>query len=239
MDGCGRGAVVVRFRPCAAPRRSSAPSSSTATRGPARLADREFEIVGEAADGREGIEAYETLRPRLVLMAARLPRLSGLEATRRICSRWPAACVVVLGAPGSREGIVAALQAGAAGYLRRDLDREDLLAGLRLALRGGTPLSARRTPVSPALAQARTPERQPDADLSPRERDLLVWLAHGLTNHQIGTRMHVSEGSVKQYLTRIGAKLGVTNRTQILIRAIQLHLVDPHDVPALGADESA
>lgn len=193
----------------------------------------EFAVCGEARNGAEGVQAYARLTPDLVLMDLQMPVLSGIEATRQICTRWPGACVVAITTFGSNEYVVAALRAGASGYLLKDTAGPALLAGLRQALAGDMPLSGsvRRELVASVVADRSAPAAEPDLALSAKEYELLGWLAQGLTNAQIGAQMYVSEGSVKQYLTQLGRKLGVTSRTGILVRAIQLNLVDPHALP--------
>lgn len=194
----------------------------------------EFDVCGEARTGAEGVEAYATLLPDVALMDLQMPVVSGIEATRQICERWPEACVVAMTTFGTSEYVVAALRAGASGYLLKDIGGPGLLAGLRQALAGDMPLSSsvRRELVSSVVEDRTAPAVDPaGAGVTPREHELLGWLAQGLTNHQIGAQMYVSEGSVKQYLLHIGRKLGVKSRTGILIRAIQLDLVDPHALP--------
>ena len=135
---------------------------------------------------------------------------------------------------GTSEYVVAALRAGASGYLLKDVGGQALLAGLRQALAGDMPLSSsvRRELVSSVVEERpMAPAEVADVGLTPREHELLGWLAQGLTNHQIGSQMYVSEGSVKQYLLHISRKLGVKSRTGILVRAIQLNVVDPHALP--------
>jgi DNA-binding NarL/FixJ family response regulator len=193
----------------------------------------EFVVCGEGRHGAEGVEAYATLQPDLVLMDLQMPVLSGIEATRQICSRWPA-CVVALTTFGTSEYVVAALRAGASGYLLKEVSGVALLAGLRQALAGDMPLSGsvRRELVSSVVADRREdPVDGTTAQLSTREHEVLRALAQGLTNFQIGAQLYVSVGSVKQHLVQIGRKLGVTSRTGILVRAIQLDLVDPHALP--------
>lgn len=194
----------------------------------------EFEVCGEARDGAEGIEAYASLLPDLVLMDLQMPGVSGIDATRQICERWPDACVVVMTTFGTSEYVVAGLRAGAAGYLLKDVGGPALVSALRQALAGDMPLSGSvRRELVASVVESRVPPAIPsgDAGLTPRERELLGWLAQGLTNHQIGAQMYVSEGSVKQYLLHIGRKLDVRSRTGILIRGIQLNLIDPHALP--------
>lgn len=195
-----------------------------------------YELVGEATNGQEAVEAYEALQPDVVLMDLQMPLMSGVDATQEICARWPGACVVVLTTFGTREYIVAALRAGAAGYLLKDVGRNNILGGLRLALRGELPLSSavRRALVTSILSDDSVERPAMDVGLSAREHELLALLAQGLTNNQISAQMFISEGSVKQYISRIGAKLGVKNRTQILIKSIQLNIVNPHELPPLS-----
>lgn len=201
-----------------------------------------FRLAGEAASGREAIEQYDALQPDLVLMDLNMPELDGISAIREITTRWPNACVLALTTFGTNAYVVEALRAGASGYLTKDATRIDLVAGMEQALRGDMPLSpaVRRELVSELAAKP-----GPDAQgaeggtptLSEREIELLGWLAQGLTNAQIASRMHVSEGSVKQYLVRVGAKLDAVSRTQILIRSIQLGFVDPHAIPMGDASD--
>lgn len=188
----------------------------------------DYEVVGEARDGKEAVAAYRRLRPSVVLMDLQMPEKSGVEATRDICREWPKACIVALTTFGTREYIVAALRAGASGYLLKDAGGPALLSGIDQAIDGDMPLSAavRNELVSNVKAAPEAPSARADPGLAPREKELLRWLAQGLTNQQIGAKMFVSEGTVKQYLSHIGDKMGLKSRTQILVRAIQLGVVD-------------
>ncbi|HSO70839.1 MAG TPA: response regulator transcription factor [Arachnia sp.] len=188
----------------------------------------DYEVVGEARDGKEAVAAYRRLRPSVVLMDLQMPEKSGVEATRDICREWPKACIVALTTFGTREYIVAALRAGASGYLLKDAGGPALLTGIDQAIDGDMPLSAavRKELVSNVKDAPEAPSVPADPGLAPREKELLRWLAQGLTNQQIGTKMFVSEGTIKQYLSHIGDKMGLKSRTQILVRAIQLGVVD-------------
>ncbi|WP_394276282.1 response regulator [Luteococcus sp.] len=199
-------------------------------------AQSEFVLVGEGRNGAEAIDSYATLLPDVVLMDLQMPGVSGVEATEQICRRWSDACIVVLTTFGTKEHVVAALRAGAAGYLLKDTKAQNLVAGIRQAQSGDMPLSSsvRRQLVS-TLTSPEQIQRQPvDLGLTPREIELLGWLTQGMTNHQIARQMYVSEGSVKQYLTHIGTKMGVKSRTQILVKAIQHNLVNPYAVPVVN-----
>ena len=192
----------------------------------------DFSLVAEARNGAEAVDAYMVVRPDIVLMDLQMPGMSGIDATAAICARRRDACIVALTTFGTRDYIVAALKAGASGYLLKDTGADNLIAGMHQALRGDMPLSSsvRRQLVTSITADE--PVTTPvDVGLTPREVELLQWLTQGMTNYQIGRQMYVSEGSVKQYLAHIGDKLGVKSRTQILVRAIQLNIVDPHHMP--------
>lgn len=187
-----------------------------------------FTLVAEVRDGAEAVHSYALLKPDIVLMDLQMPVVAGIEATERICMRWPGACVVALTTFGTRDYIVAALKAGASGYLLKDSGADNLVAGMHQALRGDMPLSAsvRRQLASSVTSQTGVTTTTA-VGLTSRETELLRWLTQGMTNYQIGRAMYVSEGSVKQYLSHIGDKLGVKSRTQILVKAIRLNIVDP------------
>lgn len=191
---------------------------------------RDFELCGEARNGVEGVELYGAQRPDIVLMDLQLPLLSGVDATRQICQRWPEACVVALTTFGSTDYVVAALRAGASGYLLKEVGGRGLLLGMRQALAGEMPLSSaiRHELVTTIVAAPSGAQAGPGHTLTTREVEVLQRLALGLTNQEIAAQMYVSEGSVKAYLSHIGDKLGVKSRTGILIRAIQLNIVDPY-----------
>lgn len=190
------------------------------------------ELVAEARDGGEAIEAYGVHRPDVVLMDLQMPVTSGIDAIREITARWPDACLIAMTTFGTRDYVVAALRAGAAGYLLKGAPGEAVVAAIHQAIAGDMPLSSvvRRELVSSLVADDGPTE---DPGLTPRETELLGWLAHGLTNLQIARRMSLSEGSVKQYVARASGKLGVVSRTQVLVRAIQLGLVDPKALPPI------
>lgn len=195
----------------------------------------DFVLVGEARNGAKAVDSYASLRPAQVLMDLQMPGVSGIEGTQRICSRWPGACVVALTTFGTRDYIVAALRAGAAGYLLKDAGADQLISSMHQALCGDMPLSSSiRRQLVTSVTQGRPTSAPADIGLTRREAELLGWLTQGLTNFQIGRQMYVSEGSVKQYLSHIGDKLGVKSRTQILVKAIQLNIVDPHLMPTLS-----
>ena len=194
----------------------------------------EYEVAGEARDGAEGVAAYASVKPDVVLMDLQMPVMNGIEAIGEICRQHPDACIVAMTTFGTSDYIVKALRAGAAGYLVKDVGGPGLLIGLRQAVNGDMPLSVsvRRELVGVVSSErGRAPVPATDVGLTPREQELLSWLAQGLTNQQIGAKIYLSEGSVKQYLLSIGNKLNIRSRTGIVIKAIQLGLIDPHALP--------
>lgn len=196
----------------------------------------EFEVVGTASDGAEGVAACKELRPDLVLMDLQMPRMNGVEATRRIAEECPGSRVVILTTFASLDFVLPALRAGASGFLVKDAEPDRILAALHAVMNG-----EENMPISPqvaklladeALGESRTRKHpgHPGTQtvrLTTRETELLTLLAQGMNNREIASSMEVSEGSVKAYLGRICEKLEVRDRLQVLIRAYELGLVDP------------
>lgn len=190
-----------------------------------------FELVGEATDGDEAFDAYVRLRPDCVLMDLQMPGASGVRGIHRITQAFPDACCVALTTFGGQDYVVAALRAGASGYLLKDAGADALRAAIRQAVAGEMPLSPSvRQAVVASVCDGSGPMPGEEAPhLTAREAEVLSLVA-GLSNAQIAARLFLSEGAVKQHLTRIGHKLGVTSRTQIVVRAIQVGLLDPNEL---------
>jgi DNA-binding NarL/FixJ family response regulator len=176
----------------------------------------DIEVVGGAADGAEAIELAAETRPDVVLMDLSMPNVDGIEATRKILDANDAIEIVVLTSLGDRERILAALDAGAIGYLLKDAGPDELIAGIRAAARGESPLSPK---AARALVTARAEGER--ADLSPRERDVLRCVAEGMSNKLIARELGISEKTVKTHLTRVFQQIGVTDRTQAALWAKQ------------------
>jgi len=175
----------------------------------------DVELVGVAADGAEAVERSARLAPDVVLMDLDMPVLDGIEATRRITAAQPGTAVLVLTSFSDLPRITGALEAGACGYLLKDVDSEAVAEGIRAAARGESPLDPR---AARTLLDARgAPD--PLAGLSEREREVLALLVEGLPNKLIARRLGISEKTVKAHLTRIFRELDVTDRTQAALWA--------------------
>jgi DNA-binding NarL/FixJ family response regulator len=190
----------------------------------------DLEIVGEAQDGRAGLEAYEQLRPDVVLMDVRMPGMDGVEATWRLRERWPDARVIILTTFDDDEYVFEGLRAGALGYLLKDVSGHDLAEAVRTVAAGGAliePSVARKVVAEFARVAppARAPEDSLPEPLSEREREILQLVALGLSNAEIAARLSLAQGTVKNYVTTILQKLGARDRTQAALRARELGLI--------------
>jgi DNA-binding NarL/FixJ family response regulator len=181
----------------------------------------DMEVVGEAADGAEAVEAVERLQPDVVLMDMVMPGVDGLEAIRRVLAARPETRVVVLTSYADEEKVVPAVRAGAAGYLLKDVQPSDLAAAIRTVAAGGALLAPA---VTARVLQEVQAGGAPDPGLTAREREVLSLLARGLTNRQIAAELVLSEKTVKTHVSNILGKLGLPDRTQAALYAVRLGL---------------
>jgi len=190
----------------------------------------DLQVAGEAGDGQAALDAYATMGPDVVLMDLRMPGMDGVEATRRMREQWPAARVIILTTFDDDASVFEGLRAGALGYLLKDVSGHDLADAVRTVAGGGAliqPSVARR--VLAEFARLAPPARPPDAGLaepfSEREREIVRLLAAGLSNREIGDRLCLAEGTVKNYVTSILQKLGARDRTQAALRAREIGVI--------------
>jgi DNA-binding NarL/FixJ family response regulator len=200
-----------------------------------RMLDTEadLEIVGEAGDGEEVVDVCRRSRPELVLMDVMMPRMDGLEATRTIKRELPRTVVLVLTASEDPDHLASALEAGAAGYVLKSSPVARIIDAVRKALAGESPLDgevAARLLVRlvEETPQEGLPEREeplPWRSLSPRETEVLRLMARGFTNQQISRGLFISVSTVKKHVRSIIAKLGVSDRTQAAVKAVEMGML--------------
>jgi DNA-binding NarL/FixJ family response regulator len=206
------------------------------------LADEpDIEVVGEAANGREALALCSRLRPDLVMMDVRMPEMDGLEATRAIKQELPKTIVLILTMHENPDYLLEALRAGAAGYVLKDALQHEAATAVRQALGGESPLDPelatrllRRlaTEVGGREGAPRGPEVRLSEwpyyvePLSPREREVLGLMKLGLTNPQIGQELVITSGTAKNHVEHIIRKLGVSDRTQAVVRALELGILE-------------
>jgi DNA-binding NarL/FixJ family response regulator len=175
-----------------------------------------IEVIGSAADGAEAQAVVAGTAPDVVLMDLSMPVVDGVTATRRITAEHPDVRVVVLTTFADKQRILDALDAGAAGYLLKDAQPDEVIAAVRAVVTGGAPLDPKAARV---LLDARGAPATSGPELTPREREVLALLATGVANKQIARRLAIAEATVKAHLTRIFQQLEVTDRTQAALWA--------------------
>lgn len=178
----------------------------------------DFDVIGEASNGMEALELVNLYRPDVVLMDLRLPVMDGITATQRIKARYPKTVVLMLTTYDSDRDLVTAAQMGAAGYLLKDIPREELHDVIRRVMRG-------ERLFSPEMMREARNMPLPEA-LTTREIDVLTLVAKGLTNKEVGQKLHIGEATVKTHLINIYGKLNVPDRAAAVTVAIQRGLIN-------------
>jgi NarL family two-component system response regulator LiaR len=189
----------------------------------------EVEILGEAVDGEDAVRQVERLLPDIVLMDAVMPKIDGIEAIRRIRAISPSTQAIVLTSFADDERIVAAVRAGAAGYLLKDARPQELIAAIRAVARGEALLAP--TVAARLMRELSRPSEDEASNiLTSRELDVLRLIASGRSNKEIAMDLVLSEKTVKTHVSNILAKLHLADRTQAALYAVRQRLVDPNAV---------
>ena len=174
-------------------------------------------VIGEAADGEQGLLMYRTLRPDVMLLDLRLPGTSGFDVLTRLRSEFPDARVVVLSNYQGSEDVYRAVRSGAAGYLTKDASGQELIDAITTVHRDFRYL--------PRTALDRLAERTSATDLTPRETEVLTCITQGRSNREIAEQLHISEKTVRIHVSAVLEKMGARDRTQATIFALQRGLV--------------
>jgi two-component system NarL family response regulator len=176
-----------------------------------------FEVVAEAADGKQALDCFDKHQPDITLMDLRMPKLGGVEAVAQIRRKYPVARIIVLTTFDGDEDIYRALQAGAKGYLLKGMFGEELIEAIRAVHAGKTRIPS---PIAERLA-----DRMGGPALTSRELEVLKQIVAGRSNKEIGGELSISEATVKTHINSILGKLGVTDRTQAATTALQRGIV--------------
>ncbi|WP_221889898.1 response regulator transcription factor [Microbispora hainanensis] len=191
----------------------------------------DIEVVGEAADGLAAVEALRAVEADVVLMDVRMPRMDGVEAARVICAAPDGPKVLILTTFDLDEYAFAAIKAGAAGFLLKDVPPAELISAIRSVHSGDAvvaPSTTRRLLDRFAVLLPEGDARREDSGvLTAREREVMVHVARGLSNSEIAARLHLAEATVKTHLGRILAKLGLRDRAQVVVYAYETGVVSP------------
>ncbi len=170
-------------------------------------------VVGQAGNGQDAIDLYRRLQPDVTLMDLRMPHMSGVDATIAICAEFAHARIIVLTTYDGDEDIYRGLRAGAKGYLLKDAEPDALLNAIHIVYSGQQYI--------PSEVAAKLVQRMNNPELSDREREVIHLMVDGLSNHDIGMALNITESTVKFHINRILSKLGVSDRTQAVVTALK------------------
>ena len=182
--------------------------------------DPDFEVVGQAANGAQGVKLAQELEVDVVLMDLRMPEMGGVEAIKELRKRAPAAHVIVLTTYDTDSEVLSAIEAGATGYLLKDAPREDLIRAVRAAHKGDSVLSP--SVAGRLMGHAR---RQASDAISPRELEVIKLIAAGANNREAAAKLFVSEATIKTHLLHVFEKLGVRDRAAAVSEAYKRRLI--------------
>jgi DNA-binding NarL/FixJ family response regulator len=204
------------------------------------LDETDIEVVGEAENGRQALLLCSRLRPDLILMDVRMPEMDGLAATKEVKERYPETSVMMLTMHENPDYLLEAMKAGAAGYVLKDAPQEEIIEAVRRIRNGESPLDPelaarllRRLASEGEMRKGRTSRDvvPPTEPLTPRELEVLGLMKLGRTNRQIAADLVISLGTAKNHVEHIISKLAVSDRTQAVVKALELGILDLADAP--------
>jgi len=195
--------------------------------------EKDFELVGEAADGEEAVRLAGKLKPDIVIMDIVMPKLNGIEATRQIKQVSPATALLILTAYSDIRYIIGLLEAGACGYLLKNSPGKDVIRAIRAVRSGESVLDSEvtRKLVQRLASLSKSPdEREASGQLTSREIEILKWAARGLSNKELSEKLFISLRTVKAHMTNIFNKLGCSSRTDAIIKGLKQGYIDLNDI---------
>ncbi|MGD0795245.1 MAG: response regulator transcription factor [Dehalococcoidales bacterium] len=195
--------------------------------------EKDFELVGEAADGEEAVSMVGKLKPDIVIMDIVMPKLNGIEATKQIKQISPSTALLILTAYSDIRYIIGLLEAGACGYLLKNSPGKDVIRAIRAVRSGESVLDSEvtRKLVQRLANLSKSPdEREASGQLTSREIEILKWAARGLSNKELSEKLFISLRTVKAHMTNIFNKLGCSSRTDAIIKGLKQGYIDLNDI---------
>lgn len=184
--------------------------------------EKEIQVIGTAYSGEEAIEKANKLKPDIILMDIRMPGIDGIEATKIIKSNNPSIQIIAISVYEEDELVIQMFQAGAVGYILKDISLENLVKAIKNVYRGNAIINPR---ISRKLVRMLTEDKNTDTVLTPREVEILRELARGKSNKEIGEKLYISESTVKTHISHIFQKIGVRSRSEAIIYAVKKGLI--------------
>lgn len=184
--------------------------------------EKEIQVIGTAYSGEEAIEKANKLKPDIILMDIRMPGIDGIEATKIIKSNNPSIQIIAISVYEEDELVIQMFQAGAVGYILKDISLENLVKAIKNVYKGNTMINPG---VSRKLVRMLTEDKNTDTVLTPREVEILRELARGKSNKEIGEKLYLSESTVKTHISHIFQKIGVRSRSEAILYAVKRGLI--------------
>ncbi len=190
----------------------------------------DIEVVGEAEDGEAAVRLAVSEEPDVLLLDLKMPKLDGIGVISRLRSRGASTRILVLTSFTAQQQVIPAIQAGADGYLLKDADPSELENAIRAVHRGDPLLAPEAAAAVMAAVSGQTPDFPELARLTPREREVLTGLGHGLSNRGLAEELFITEKTIKTHVSSILMKLGLADRVQAALFAVRVGLADPRDI---------
>lgn len=184
--------------------------------------ERDIEVIGKAYSGKEAVEKANELKPDVILMDIRMPEMDGIEATRVIKSNNPSIQIIAISVYEEDDLIIRMFQAGAVGYILKDISLENLVKAIKNVYKGNAMINPR---ISRKLVKMLVGDKSVDSALTPREIEILKEIARGRSNREIGEKFYISESTVKTHISHIFQKIGVKSRSEAILYAVKRGLI--------------